>query len=164
MSAHAGNRRQGSDNWVSMPSGPPVAIRDSLAHSLNPAAKQLSPEEFITVVSNMLKRLGDATTLVGGSIAFVVHSKDDIDRTWRVDLDVPGGDWSNAGGFADVTIHATPSALPAIILYPAAVHGLMHTGELRVVGNAAKLSALGKFVRRSRGMVAQRSAWARGGL
>jgi hypothetical protein len=101
----------------------------------------LSPRTIVLGLAGAVRKLGAATRMVGGSIAFDVSGPGG--GRWRLDLDVAGGacregDETPAG----TTLHATPAAMVAFFLAPQQIPKLCAEGALSVSGETARLREL----------------------
>jgi hypothetical protein len=79
----------------------------------------LSPREVIMVFAHAIAKLGPLTQSVGGLIGFAISGA--RGGRWILDLDAPGGSWSEWGDRAlepATRIDATPDAFSALILNP----------------------------------------------
>jgi hypothetical protein len=110
---------------------------------------ELSPRTVILGFAGAVRKLGAATSMIGGSIAFDVAGPDG--GRWRLDLEPPGGVCREGDPTpAATTLHATPAAMVAFFAAPEQIPRLRAERSLSVSGEAARLAELAARLKQTR--------------
>ncbi|MFO0725207.1 MAG: hypothetical protein U1E65_15605 [Myxococcota bacterium] len=121
------------------------------------SADPFSPRDLVLVFADVIAKLGPLTQTVGGAIGFVLTDADG--GRWIVDLDVPGGAWSEwPEGLAAATTITTRAEVLASLLF----QGKIQDG-FDVQGDKHKLWRLSELISAGGSALEQRNKKALGG-